>query len=194
MRSVSTLSAIGAAALIAILAVAGCGLGDSSPSPTPIPSPNTDELYLISGIRSDAAIGCVPIRSALPAGATAAVQCAPNEGAVDRFRVTLFTSTNDVLALYLAEMTAHGVALNSLGCVRGNGEATYIPGPDDASVPYRNGCFVTEVANFRAIDAGGLVYIAIVGKSPDVSGELDAYAWWGNLDAPGAPTLWRGPA
>jgi hypothetical protein len=37
------------------------------------------------------------------------------------------------------------------------------------------------------------VYIAIVGKSPDVAAELDAFAWKGNQDTPGAPTLWRAP-
>jgi hypothetical protein len=187
------ISSLFAAVVVSVLAVAGCASGPATPPPTPIPSPNSDELYLISGIRPDAAIGCVPIRSALPAGATATVQCVPDDVAVDRFRVTLFTSTNDVLSLYLAEMTARGVALNSGSCAQGNGEETYVPGPDDASVPYRNGCFITEVANFRAIDAGGLVYIAIVGNAPDVAPGLDAYAWKGNQDTPGAPTLWRGP-
>jgi len=182
-----------AAALIAVIAVAGCDLVGARSSPSPAPSPTEDEQYLLSGIRPDAAIGCVPIRSALPAGATGAVECTPNEGAVARFRVTLLTSTDDVLALYLAEMTARGVALNSGGCVEGNGESTYIPGPDDVTEPYRNGCFVADVANFRAIDSSGRVYIAITGKSRDVSAELDAYAWKGNRDAPGAPTLWRAP-
>jgi hypothetical protein len=178
---------------VTLVAVAGCGLGGSRSSASPAPSPTEDELHLLSGIRPDAAIGCVPIRSALPAGAVGAVECTPNDGAVARFRVTLFTTTDDVLALYLAEMTARGVALNSGGCVQGSGEATYIPGPNDVSVPYRNGCFVAEVANFRAIDSSGRVYIAIAGKSRDVSKELDAYAWKGNRDTPGAPTLWRAP-
>lgn len=181
---------------VSIIAIAGCGssgTSPASPSPTPVPSANTDELYLLSGIRPDAAIGCVPIRSALPAGATVAVQCTPNDVAVDRFRVTLFTSTKDVLALYLAEMTGHGVALNSGTCFDGQGESSYFPGPDDESVATRNGCFVADVAQFRAIDAGGLVYIAIVGKTAGVSRDLDSYAWKGNQDTPGAPTLWRAP-
>jgi hypothetical protein len=177
----------------AILAVGGCDLLGSRASRSPIPSPTADEAYLLSGIRRDAGIDCVPVRSALPAGAVGAVECAPNEGAVDRFRVTLFTLPHDLLALYLAEMTAHGVALNSGGCVNGNGESTYIPGPDDDSVRQRNGCFVADAANFRAIAAGEQVYIAIVGKSRDVSAQLDAYAWKGNEDVPGAPTLWLPP-
>jgi hypothetical protein len=183
----------GALLIAAIVAFAGCDLLGARPSRSPVPSPTADEAYLLSGIRPDAAIDCVPVRSALPAGAVGAVECSPNEGAVDRFRVTLFTFPDDLLALYFAEMTAHGVALNSGGCVNGNGEATYIPGPNDASVPYRNGCFVADAANFRAIASGGQVYIAIVGKSKEVSPQLDAYAWKGNEDIPGAPTLWRPP-
>jgi hypothetical protein len=183
----------GTVLLVAMTAVAACGLLGPSASRSPIPSPTADEAYLLSGIRPDAAIDCVPVRSALPAGAVGAVECAPNQGAVDRFRVTLFTLPDNLLALYHAEMTAHGVALNSGGCVNGSGESTYIPGPDDASVRQRNGCFVADAANFRAIAAGEQVYIAIVGNSKDVSPQLDAYAWLGNQDTPGAPTLWRPP-
>jgi hypothetical protein len=177
----------------AIFAVSGCDLLGPSASRSPIPSPTADEAYLLSGIRRDAAIDCVPVRSALPAGAVGAVECSPKEGAVERFRLTLFTLPENNLALYLAEMTAHGVALNSGGCVNGNGEGTYVNGPQDATVPYRNGCFVADDANFRAIAPGGQVYIAIVGTSKEVSPQLDAYAWKGNEDIPGAPTLWLPP-
>jgi len=190
----SAASGLGIALTIAAFAVAGCGTGRGpSLSPAPVPSPTTDELHLLSGIRPDAAIDCVPVRSALPAGATAAVECAPNDGAVDRFRVTQFSSTADVLALYIAEMTGHGVALNSGTCFDGQGESSYFPGPDDESIATRNGCFVADVAQFRAIDTGGNVYIAIAGNSADASRELDRYAWKGNEDTPGAPTLWRAP-
>lgn len=164
-----------------------------SPSPTPVASPTADELYLLSGVRLNARVGCVPVREGLPAGATAAVECVPNGAVVDRFGVTLFASTDVVVAFYIAEMAAHGVALNSGGCSDGQGESPYFPGPDDVSFPYRNGCFVAAVAQFRAIDSGGHVLIAIAGKSPTVSKELDAYAWEGNQDTPGAPTLWRAP-
>lgn len=108
----------------AITSVAGCDLLGSRASRSPVPSPTADEAYLLSGIRSDAASDCVPVRSALPAGAVGAVECSPNEGAVERVRLTLFTFPDDLRALYFAEMTAHGVALNSGGCVNGNGEST----------------------------------------------------------------------
>lgn len=185
---------LGAILVGAVIAIAGCATGPGpSPSPTPIPSPTAAEIYLLSGIRPDAAIDCVPVRSALPTGATAAVECAPNDGGVARFRVTQFSSTADVLALYIAEMTGHGVALNSGTCFDGQGESSYFPGPDDESIATRNGCFVADVAQFRAIDTGGTVYIAIVGKTAGVSRELDSYAWKDNQDTPGAPTLWRAP-
>jgi hypothetical protein len=192
MRSASTLIAFVAAATVAL---GGCGQtrATPSPSPTPVPSPNADEVFLLAGVRADAAIGCVPIRQVLPAGGIATIECIPNNEAVDRFRVTLFSNVNDALALYLAEMTAHGVALNSGTCFDGRGESTYMPGPDDASVPNRNGCFVTDVSNYRAILPGDRVYIAIAGKSAYVSKELDTFAWVGNEDVPGSPTLWRMP-
>jgi hypothetical protein len=192
------------AAVATTIAVAGCRPSavvspSPSPSPTPIPSPNADEAYLISGVRSDAAIDCVPIRQVLPSGGVASIECAPDTDVVDRFRVTLFSSTKDVLSLYLAEMSAHGVALNSGTCFDGSGESTYFPGPDDYTVPHRNGCFVSDVAHYRAIldyltDDGAVhAYIEIVGKNAQVSRDLDTFAWLGNEDLPGAPTLWTSP-
>lgn len=193
MRGTRTLLALVATSAIA---VAGCRPSASispSPSPTPVPSPNADEVFLLSGVRPDAAIDCVPIRQVLPAGGIATVECAPNDDVVDRFRVTMFSRTTDALALYLAEMTAHGVALNSGTCFDGRGESTYMPGPDDSTVPARNGCFVTDVAHYRAILPDARVYIEVVGKTAHVSRDLDTFAWLGNEDTPGAPTLWRAP-
>lgn len=170
-----------------------------SASPAPVLSPTADEVYLLSGIRRDATIGCAPVREVLPAGATGAVECVPNNVAVDRFRVTLFTSTDDVLAAYLAEMAANGVAMNSGGCADGQGEGSYFPGPDEFSFPYRQGCFVAGVANYRATEEGETsqrsvhVLISVAGKASNVSAQLEAYAWQGNEDIPGAPTLWRAP-
>jgi len=200
MRSARTLLVV----VATIIVLAGCGSTavvspSPSPSPTPVPSPNADEVYLISGVRPDAAIDCVAIRQVLPSGGIATVECAPNDEVVDYFRVTLFSSTQEVLSLYLAEMSAHGVALNSGTCFDGRGESTYMPGPDDYTVPQRNGCFVTDVAQYRGIldyltDEGAIhAYIEVVGKTAHVSRDLDTFAWLGNEDVPGAPTLWRSP-
>lgn len=174
----------------------------TSSTPSPVASAHPDELfelYLLAGIRLDASIDCAPVRDGRAPAAIAAVECAPKSGAVDRFRVTLFPTTEDVLAYYLAEMAAHGVILNTGSCSEVAGESTYYPGPDNASVPYRHGCFVAGVAHYRAIvdsetvDGAAHVYVAIAGTAPNVSSQLQEYAWLGNEDVPGSPTLWAPP-
>ena len=63
------------------------------------------------------------------------------------------------------------------------------------SVPYRYGCYFNEfgVANYRFTDPDYLVYVGILGTGKDIK-RLNDWAWRGNQDTPGAPTVWRGNA
>ena len=59
----------------------------------------------------------------------------------------------------------------------------------------RHGCFVNEegYANYRATISGSDVYIGILGRTKDMRA-LEDFAWLGNEDVPGRPTLWSEPA
>ena len=68
-----------------------------------------------------------------------------------------------------------------------------MPGDSEADVaPYRNGCFVNEFgnANYRFTAAGAPVYAGILGTGKDMA-TLHKWAWLGNQDVPGSPTVWR---
>ena len=94
-----------------------------------------------------------------------------------------------MLDAYLARMRAEGVAADSGSCRDGENEGPYTPG--DGMIPFRNGCFINDrgYANYRATLPGSHVYIGILGRSADMA-VLEDFAWVGNQDAPGSPTLW----
>ena len=94
-----------------------------------------------------------------------------------------------MLAAYVARMGAEGVTLDSVACVEGEGESAYMPG--EGEIPNREGCFVNSdgYANYRATLGGDHVYIGVLGRSADMRA-LEDFAWLGNQDVPGRPTLW----
>ena len=165
-----------------------------TPRPTPTPAPvklTADEKRLIAGIRRGAT-GCRPVRGAdLPARAIAGVDCASTEPAVARMGFYLFENDEAILDTYFARIRAAGLEKDSGACRDGEGESQYVPG--DEEVAYRHACFVNDegYANYRAILAGGL-YIGLLGRTDDPR-QLEDFAWRGNQDIPGAPTLWADP-
>jgi hypothetical protein len=89
-------------------------------------------------------------------------------------------------------MDAEGVERDHGGCIDGEGEGAYVP--YEGQSPDRDGCFVNAegYANYRATISGNHVYIGILGRSADMRA-LDDFAWLGNQDTPGTPTLWMTP-
>ena len=70
-----------------------------------------------------------------------------------------------------------------------------MPGDSEADVaPYRNGCFVNEfgIANYRFTAPGAPTYVGILGTGKDMAA-LHDWAWLGNQDVPGSPTVLAGP-
>jgi hypothetical protein len=104
---------------------------------------------------------------------------------------TLFASDEDLLDAYFARMDAEGIELDSGACSDGEGEAPYIPGEEE--IAYRHACFVNDegYANYRAT-VPGRVYVGLLGRTADAR-VLEDFAWRGNQDVPGFPTLWAGP-
>jgi hypothetical protein len=162
---------------------------EPSGGPPDVPA---EEAYLIAGVRPAAAVDCAPRRSDLPVRAIAGIECIPDDGTAARVGVYRFASAADVLATYSERMAEAGVQLGSGGCFSGPGETNYVPGPTDLAVPYREGCFVNEFgfANYRATYPDERVYVGILGSVSETAA-LQRWAWLGNEDVPGAPTIWR---
>jgi hypothetical protein len=160
-----------------------------SDAPTEAPAaPTAQEQYLIDGVLRGAQ-DCAPVRDDLPAGAIAGIECAADDPAVAQVGFYLFADEAAMLDAYFARMDAEGVTRESGGCVDGEGEGSYIP--FEGISPDRDGCFINEqgYANYRATRSGANVYIGILGTSDDMAALAD-FAWLGNQDTPGNPTLW----
>lgn len=168
-----------------------------SPAPTVEPASPTplaftpEEQRLLDGIRRNA-VDCVPLRDDLPAGAVGGIECASDDPAVARIGFFSFPDDATMLAAYFARMQAEGIEQDSGGCNDAEGESAYIPG--EGLLADRNGCFVNAegFGNYRATISGSHVYIGVLGRTADL-GDLVDFAWRGNQDVPGNPTLWSEP-
>lgn len=166
-----------------------------TPKPTPrptAPSFSRAERYLIDGIMRGEG-DCSPVRSsALPGRAIAGIDCDLDATPVARMGFYLFRNEVDMLDVYLARMEKEGIQLETGGCLNGEAENSYIPWAGDDISPYREGCFVNDdgYANYRATLPGFHVYVGLLGRTP-YGTPLADWAWFGNEDTPGNPTLWQ---
>ena len=163
----------------------------TAPTPTPVPTDvavTPEEQALLDGVRRGA-VDCAPVRDDLPPNSIAAIECASDDPAIDRIGFYRFADDDAMLAVYFDRMASEGVALDSGTCRTGEGENAYWPG--EGVVAARNGCFVNAqgFANYRATLPGEHLYIGILGRSADMA-VLEDFAWFGNQDMPGNPTLW----
>jgi hypothetical protein len=167
----------------------------ATPEPTPTATPvamNRDERYLEAGILRGA-FDCEPVRANLPPRALAGIECDADDRAVARVGFYLFEDSEDLLRAYFARMASEGIAIESGACGGTEGEGAYIPWEGNEPAPNRHGCFINDAgfANYRAT-LPDRVYIGILGSSADMQALAD-FAWKGNQDMPGNPTLWGEP-
>ena len=167
----------------------------AKPTPRPTePSFSFAERYLIDGIMRGEG-DCSPVRGGdLPGRAIAGIDCDLIETPVARVGYYLFGSDQDMLEVYFARMRAEGIELESGdGCIDREGESAYIPwDPTDGMAPYRQGCFINGdgYGNYRVTLPGAHVYVGLLGRTADLQALYD-WAWFGNEDTPGNPTLWQ---
>lgn len=169
----------------------------STPAPSPAGSPalTPTERFLLAGVRRGA-IDCGPVKDPLPDRALAGIECASDDARVARIGFYLFANDADMLDVYMARMTVEGVQIDSSrGCVDGEGEGAYTPWADNETAPFRQGCFINDegYANYRATLPGPHLYIGILGRDANTQA-LEDFAWKGNQDVPGSPTLWAQPS
>jgi hypothetical protein len=212
-----TMRTIRACALAGALALSACsatGAPTQSRSHDPAPAtsaatgastapsaPTADELQLLSRVRLDLQSRCVPLRTDLVAHAVAAVECAPVSDVANRATLSLFDSQADLMATYEALMAAHDVPMRTNGgrCLPDTpSEGGYVPGDGHPGVVVveRGGCYLDTSGNARYLATmPPFVLVEVEGKVADMAA-VEHWAWLGNQDQPGAPTVWResGPA
>ena len=163
------------------------------PTPRPTAQGFTDaEQDLLDGVQRGTK-DCQPLRGRgeLPKAALAGIECDSPDPAVARVGFYVFADGEDMINAYLSRMEAEGVALNSGSCNDGEAEGAYIP--NDGFAYDRAGCFINDAgfANYQFTMPVSNVYIGILGRSDDMLA-LETFAWKGNQDTPGTPTLWVG--
>jgi hypothetical protein len=163
----------------------------ATPRPT-APDFSPVEQYLLDGVQRGTT-NCQPVGGSddLPVAAVGGIECDSKDPAVARVGFYLFLDDEAMLDAYLFRMDAEGVELDSGTCFDGEAEHAYTPGEGD--ILERAGCFVNGdgIANYRYTLPGWHVYVGILGNSADMLA-LESFAWKGNQDVPGMPTLWFG--
>lgn len=196
---------LSALALVALLAVAACSTGATS-VPTGADAGATaavatpEEGALLAGVRLDLQGTCAPLRNDLPDTAIGAIECEPTSDVAERAAVYLFGTEGDLMAAYLDHLAVNEIQprTNAGRCLPGQpSEGAYTPGDSGPDLlPVRGACFVDAAGRAHYLATSPpFVLIQVDGRI----GEADAvqrFAWLGNKDQPGAPTLWRsdGPA
>jgi hypothetical protein len=185
--------AVGLAVLA--LALGGCGGGASQPvsSQGPAASPTEGEATLLAGLRLDLNGRCQPMRDGLPATAIAGLDCTPDDSSIASARIYLFNRASEMLGAYAAILDTNGVELRVDRPGLSTSEGSYWPGPDTEAEP-------SEGRNARWLDDTGhghylatvvpYVVLDVAGTDANVDA-LYGWAWRGNLDVPGDPTVWR---
>ena len=163
----------------------------ATPRPT-APTFTAAEQDLLDGIQRGTK-DCQPVRGRdeLPKDAVAGIECDSTDRSRCPHRLLWFANDDDMITAYLARMEAEGVELDSGSCNEGDAEDAYFPG--EGFTLERAGCFINDegFANYRFTIPGDYVYVGILGQSADLVA-LETFAWKGNLDTPGIPTLWFG--
>jgi hypothetical protein len=156
----------------------------------------TDELQLLSRVRLDLQSRCTPLRTDLADKAVAAVECAPASDVVGHATLYLFDTQKDLLGTYEARLATNDVPMRTNGgrCEAGRAsEGGYVPGDghEGVVVVERGGCYLDAGGNAHyAATVPPFVLIEVEGKVGDVEA-VERWAWLGNQDQPGGPTVWR---
>lgn len=169
----------------------------ASPTSAPTASPtqaafSRAEQYLIDGIMRGES-DCSPVRGGdLPGSAVAGIDCVVVGSPVARAGYYLFGNQDDLLDAYMARISEEGLVVDSGACAPGEGESAYIPYAENETAPDRHACFVNAegYGNYRATLPGFNVYVGLLGRTADMQSLVD-WAWFGNQDTPGNPTLWQ---
>ncbi len=181
--------------LIASFTIAACGPAGTTSAPAS-GSPTPAEAQLLANVRLDLQSTCAPARDGLPEGAIAAIECRPASDAVGRVGVTLFDTQDDLMRTYLATLAERKIQPRTNGgrCTLDQpSEGAYTPGDDGPELSAtRSACFASQDGGVRYLATlPPYVLIDLAGIVPDPEA-VERFAWLGNQDTPGGPTIWNG--
>jgi hypothetical protein len=165
----------------------------SDPGPSLLPG--DAEAALLHGMRLDLQGTCVPLRESLPAAATGAVTCVPTSDVVARVTVVLFDTRQAMLDAYEVRLGAEDIPRMTNGgrCEPGQAsEGGYVPGDGHGIVGEERGaCWFDAdgIAHYVAA-APPFILLQVDGRAGSDAPVVERFAWLGNQDQPGGPTLW----
>ncbi|HEX5589276.1 MAG TPA: hypothetical protein VFX65_03170 [Candidatus Limnocylindrales bacterium] len=185
------------AALLVALAIGACGpAGSGGAASGPAGTATAGEIELAANVRLDLQGRCEPLRDGLPENALAAIRCHPEDVAIADVRLYLFNRPAETMAAYFAAIDAVGLEPRTDGHGLPFGEDSYIPEPEGPLSEYRMGWWVDDDGHGQLVVASPpYVVFHVTGSDANVDA-LHPWAWRGNQDVPGGPTVWRetGPA
>ena len=167
-----------------------------TPSPT-VGQPVPTVEGLLAGLRNDLQGTCTDLQTDLPPVAVAGIACRPKSDVVARTRLYVFPDQQELMDAYMTRLTANGVVPYTNGgrcLVDQASEGGYVPGDGHPGITVneRGGCY--RDANGDAHYAATLppfVLVEVDGEVGDIAA-VERWAWRGNRDQPGSPTVWRG--
>jgi hypothetical protein len=176
-----------------VILIVGCG---GSPTATPTASsagPTEGEATLLAGLRLDLADACFPVRMELPDGAIAGLECVPQDTAIDDARVYLFNRQADMLDAYLAIVDAQGLTPRTELPGLARSEGSYWPGdgPGEPLSTGRNASWLDDAGHGHYLATAPPFVVFLVDGTDANSDALRQWAWRGNQDVPGGPTVWQ---
>ena len=174
----------------------------TAPSPTvePTSSPAVlnvtradGERMLRSGVRQDLD-ACAPIAVDVLRSAVAGIRCEPASKVVAGVTLYLFRSQEDLLDAYETWLAAHDIPPQTNGgrcLVDRPSEGGYVPGDDHGIVvAERGGCYLDGSGKAQyAVTLPPFVLAEVDGRVKDIAA-VEGWAWRGNQDQPGSPTIW----
>ena len=172
---------------------------DAATGPSYELSSRAAESDLLFGVRRDLQGTCEPMSGRLPVGVVARIDCRPRDGNVRRVSIGLFASERALLDAYFDRLAEFGFERGQTHAGRCTpkrpSEGPYHPTlpKDRLEYPYRSGCFIDAAGRAHYIATSPpFVLSEVMGQSK--RGDIEAvedFAWTGNQDIPGAPTIWR---
>jgi hypothetical protein len=166
----------------------------SAPTSGPTVAPSEPEAVLLHGARLDLQGTCAPVRDGLPEGAVGAVACTPASDVASRVTITAFDTRAALRAAYEARVTAEAIGMRTHQgrCLQQEAsEGAYVPGDDRMAIDERGACWadVAAIAHYLATRPP-FVLLEVEGRAGGTIEGVERFAWLGNQDQPGSPTLW----
>jgi hypothetical protein len=159
-------------------------------------TPTEAEAALLHGARLDLQGTCAPLRTELPVDASGAIECTTTSDAAARVAMVMFDTQAQLIDAYDTVVAAQDIEriTHSGRCEpAGASEGGYVPGDGHPGFEpvERSACWTDEAvtAHYTAT-IPPFVLLLVDGRPGTTISGVERFAWLGNQDQPGGPTLW----